>query len=69
MPLVFFGSGVVAGRYDTPTTPADLTPTLASRIDGQQMRVHVLDDRLPWQATTAELEAHLERLLGEREPR
>lgn len=33
VPLIFFGSGVVAGRYDTPTTPADLTPTLASRID------------------------------------
>lgn len=46
-----------------------LPGTLASRIDGQQMRVHVLDERLPWQATIAELEGHLERLLGEREPR
>jgi len=36
VPLIFFGSGVVAGHYDTPSTPADLTPTLASRI-GLQM--------------------------------
>jgi hypothetical protein len=32
VPLIFFGTGVVAGRYTTPTTPADLAPTLASRI-------------------------------------
>jgi len=36
VPLIFFGTGVVAGRYDTPSTPADLTPTLAARI-GLQM--------------------------------
>jgi hypothetical protein len=32
VPLIFFGTGVKAGRYQTPSTPADLTPTLASRI-------------------------------------
>jgi hypothetical protein len=32
VPLIFFGAGVRPGRYQTPTTPADLTPTLASRI-------------------------------------
>jgi hypothetical protein len=32
VPLIFFGAGVVAGQYATPSTPADLTPTLASRI-------------------------------------
>jgi hypothetical protein len=33
VPLIFFGAGVRAGHYQTPSTPADLTPTLASRID------------------------------------
>jgi hypothetical protein len=32
VPLIFFGAGVRAGHYQTPTTPADLAPTLASRI-------------------------------------
>jgi hypothetical protein len=32
VPLIFFGIGVVAGHYATPSTPADLAPTLASRI-------------------------------------
>ena len=41
-----------------------LPGTLASRIDGGQLRVHVLDEQLPWQATIAELERRLERLLG-----
>lgn len=46
-----------------------LPGTLVSRIDGNEMRVHVLDERLPWQATVADLERHLERLLGTGEPR
>jgi Type I phosphodiesterase / nucleotide pyrophosphatase len=33
VPLIFFGAGVRPGHYQTPSTPADLTPTLASRID------------------------------------
>ncbi|MBA1264096.1 Na+/H+ antiporter subunit E [Stutzerimonas stutzeri] len=41
-----------------------LPGTLVSRIDGEQMQVHVLDERLPWRATIAELEQRLERLLG-----
>jgi hypothetical protein len=32
VPLIFFGTGVRAGHFQTPTSPADLTPTLASRI-------------------------------------
>jgi hypothetical protein len=32
VPLIFFGSGVKPGRYQTPSTPADLAATLASRI-------------------------------------
>lgn len=32
VPLIFFGAGVTAGRRQTPATPADLAPTLASRI-------------------------------------
>ena len=46
-----------------------LPGTLASRIEGDQMRVHVLDERLPWQTTIAELEKRLERLLGAGEER
>jgi hypothetical protein len=30
VPLIFFGPGVRAGRYDTAATPADLAPTLAA---------------------------------------
>lgn len=41
-----------------------LPGTLVSRIDGDEMRVHVLDERLPWQATVTELERRLDRLLG-----
>ncbi|MCC7179813.1 MAG: alkaline phosphatase family protein [Acidobacteria bacterium] len=32
VPLIFFGAGVKPGRYQTPSTPADLAPTLAARI-------------------------------------
>jgi arylsulfatase A-like enzyme len=32
VPLIFFGAGVRPGRHQTRTTPADLAPTLASRI-------------------------------------
>ena len=46
-----------------------LPGTLASRIEGDEMRVHVLDERLPWQATVADLEQRLERLLGSGEVR
>ena len=46
-----------------------LPGTLASRIEGDEMRVHVLDERLPWQATVADLEQRLERLLGSVEVR
>jgi len=41
-----------------------LPGTLASRIDGDCLRMHVLDERLPWRATVHELEDHLQRLLG-----
>lgn len=41
-----------------------LPGTLVSRIDGDLMQVHVLDERLPWRTTIAELEQRLERLLG-----
>jgi len=41
-----------------------LPGTLASRVDADELRVHVLDERLPWQTTVAELERRLERLLG-----
>jgi predicted AlkP superfamily pyrophosphatase or phosphodiesterase len=33
VPLIMFGAGITAGRYDQPTTPADLAPTLA-RLSG-----------------------------------
>jgi predicted AlkP superfamily pyrophosphatase or phosphodiesterase len=33
VPLIVFGAGITAGRYDQPTTPADLAPTLA-RLSG-----------------------------------
>ena len=32
VPLIFFGAGVTPGRHQTPATPADLAPTLASRV-------------------------------------
>ena len=41
-----------------------LPGTLSSRIEGDHMQVHVLDERLAWQPTVAELERWLERLLG-----
>ena len=44
VPLVFYGTGIKAGRHSTAATPADLAPTLASiagitlpRIDGQNL--------------------------------
>lgn len=40
-----------------------LPGTLASRLDGERMRVHVLDERLPWRDTVGELERRLARLL------
>jgi multicomponent Na+:H+ antiporter subunit E len=42
-----------------------LPGTLASGIDGERMRIHVLDGRLHWRDTIAELEQRLEALLGE----
>ncbi len=36
VPLVLLGSGIKAGRYDRPATPADIAPTLA-RIAGIRM--------------------------------
>ncbi|MCQ4257185.1 Na+/H+ antiporter subunit E [Stutzerimonas stutzeri] len=44
-----------------------LPGTLASRVDGDSMRVHVLDQRQPWEPTVRELEQRLQRLLT-REP-
>lgn len=41
-----------------------LPGTLSSRVDGERLRVHVLDERQAWQPTVAELERHLQRLLG-----
>ena len=29
MPVILFGAGVKAGRYDRAATPADIAPTLA----------------------------------------
>lgn len=40
-----------------------LPGTLASRIEGERMHVHVLDERQAWQPTVAELERRLQRLL------
>ena len=45
-----------------------LPGTLASGIDGERMRVHVLDERQPWQPVVAELEQRLQALLGDEEP-
>jgi arylsulfatase A-like enzyme len=36
VPVVLFGAGIKAGRYDRAVTPADIAPTLA-RIAGVQM--------------------------------
>jgi type I phosphodiesterase/nucleotide pyrophosphatase len=48
VPVMFFGAGIKAGRYDTAATPADIAPTLAAvarvrldRVDGK-----VLSDAL-----------------------
>jgi len=41
-----------------------LPGTLASRIEGERMWVHVLDERQPWQAAVDELEQRLDRLLA-----
>lgn len=46
-----------------------LPGTLASRIDADAMRVHVLDRRQPWEPTVRELEDRLVRLLGGEEGR
>lgn len=41
-----------------------LPGTLASRIDGARMRIHVLDQRQAWEPTVRELEQRLVRLLS-----
>ncbi|GAB3381258.1 Na+/H+ antiporter subunit E [Azotobacter armeniacus] len=41
-----------------------LPGTLSSQVDGDCLRVHVLDRRQAWQATVAELERRLARLCG-----
>ncbi|VXD00177.1 Na+/H+ antiporter subunit E [Pseudomonas sp. 9Ag] len=41
-----------------------LPGTLASQVEGDRMRVHVLDERQPWEATVHSLERRLERLLA-----
>ena len=46
-----------------------LPGTLASGIEGERMRVHVLDERQPWQRVVAELEQRLQRLLGDEDLR
>lgn len=46
-----------------------LPGTLVSRIEGDEMLVHVLDASMPWQATIADLEQHLVRLLDTGEAR
>lgn len=46
-----------------------LPGTLASRIDADCMRVHVLDRRQRWEPTVIELEDRLVRLLGDGEDR
>ena len=46
-----------------------LPGTLVSRIEGDEMQVHVLDASMPWQATIADLEQHLVRLLDTGEAR
>lgn len=42
-----------------------LPGTLATHIDGDHLCMHVLDERLPWQAGAARLERQLAALLGE----
>lgn len=42
-----------------------LPGTLASRVDGARMRVHVLDQRQDWEPTVRELEHRLVRLLAD----
>ena len=41
-----------------------LPGSLSSRIDGDRMRVHVLDERQPWEPTVIELEQRLSQLLN-----
>lgn len=41
-----------------------LPGTLAARIDGDHLYMHVLDEKLPWQAGAARLEQQLGKLLG-----
>ncbi|MCQ4312345.1 Na+/H+ antiporter subunit E [Pseudomonas stutzeri] len=41
-----------------------LPGSLSSRIDGNRMRVHVLDERQPWEPTVIELEQRLSQLLN-----
>lgn len=43
-----------------------LPGTVASRVDGDQMRVHVLDERQAWEPTVRELERRLQALLVHR---
>lgn len=42
--------------------------TLASRIVDNRLRLHILDQGLPWQRTLAQLEQHLNAFLGEAAP-
>ncbi|MDO8909980.1 MAG: Na+/H+ antiporter subunit E [Pseudohongiella sp.] len=44
-----------------------LPGTLAAKIDGHRMRVHLLDGRADWQRDIARLESHLALLLRARE--
>lgn len=46
-----------------------LPGTLASRVDGDSMRVHVLDQRQAWEPTVRALERRLQRLLTQEIPR
>lgn len=46
-----------------------LPGTLASRVDGDSMRVHVLDQSQAWEPTVRELERRLQRLLTQEIPR
>lgn len=41
-----------------------LPGTVASRVDGDRMRVHVLDERQSWEPTVRELERRLEAMLA-----
>lgn len=41
-----------------------LPGTLVARIEGDQLCMHILDERLAWRPTVSELERHLQQLLG-----